>query len=215
MEWEASTCLENRTVAWFEENARTFAQREFQAHEEVYGPLASGQTPKALVITCADSRIETRKLLQAAPGEILELRNAGNVVPPDAHRGEAATVELAVNLLQVQDIILIGHTYCGIAITMQNPPEGMENLPSISNWMAQWNKARDKVNALDPPPTGDEWVNQVVQENVALQLSHVAHIPQVKEAVEAGRLNLHGWVYHIESGMVSKLDPQTGQFNPL
>ena len=202
-------------MTWFEDNARTFHHREFKANEELYGPLAAGQSPKALVITCADSRINTRELLMAEAGEILVLRNAGNVVPPDAHRGEAATIELAVSLLRVQDIILIGHTYCGIAVTMQNQPDGVAELPYISKWMAQWNPARDKVNALQPPLTGDEWVNRVVEENVALQLSHVAHLPQVEQAVAEGRLGLHGWVYHIESGNVTKLDQETGEFKLL
>ena len=202
-------------MTWFEDSARTFHQREFQANKELYAPLATGQTPKALVITCADSRINTRELFKAEAGEILVLRNAGNVVPPDAHRGEAATIELAVSLLKVRDIILIGHTYCGIAVTMQNPPENLENLKSISKWMAQWNKARDKVNALNPPLDGDAWINRVVQENVAFQLGHVAQMPQVREALNEGQLNLHGWVYHIESGKVTKLDQATGEFHPL
>ena len=202
-------------MTWFEDNARTFYTREFEAKTDVYGPLAAGQSPRALVITCADSRIGVRKLLGAGPGDALILRNAGNVVPPDAHRGEAATLELAVDLLRVKDIILIGHTYCGMAAVLQNPPENLAELKAIAFWSSQWNKARDKVDAMNPPPEGDDWINAVVFENVALQLGNVARHPSVKAALEEGRLNIHGWVYHIESGRVSKLDQQSGQFTPL
>ena len=202
-------------MTWFEESARNFRKREFEARPELYQPLTEAQSPEALFITCADSRINTRELLQADAGKVLVLRNAGNVVPPDAHRGEAATIELAVSLLKVKDIILMGHTYCGIALTLQQQPDGVKELPHISNWMGQWRKAKEKVDALTPPLTGDAWVNQVVQENVALQLSHVAGLAPVQQAVKEGRLNLHGWVYHIESGMVSKLDQTNGEFHPL
>ena len=202
-------------MTWFEDNARTFSQREFKARPELYQPLSEAQNPRALFITCADSRINTRELLLADAGDVLVLRNAGNVVPPDAHRGEAATIELAASLLKVQDIILMGHTYCGIALTLQKHPEGLEELPHISSWMGQWSKAKDKVDALNPPLTGDDWINRVVEENVALQLSHVAGLAPVKRAMAEGRLHLHGWVYHIESGLVSKLDQTTGEFHPL
>jgi len=202
-------------MTWFEDNARTFHEREFKAKESIYTPLASAQFPKALVITCADSRIGTRKLLGAGPGDILELRNAGNSIPPNSQGSEVGTIELAVGVLNVKDIILIGHTFCWIGLTMQNPPEILENLPAVSNWAKEWHKARKVVDALNPPLTGDDWVNRLIEENVAQQLRNVGAIPRVREAVAAGEVNLHGWVYHLESGQVSKLDQSTGTFSPL
>src|SRR5688572_20734265 len=98
------------------DRARSFKRRvDFDSGE--YRKLAEGQFPEALFITCSDSRVIPALITGARPGEIFELRNAGNIVPPhDEHgaaSGEAATIEYALEVLGVQDVVVCGHSHCG------------------------------------------------------------------------------------------------------
>ena len=93
------------------DNARTFGQRP-----EEFARLAEGQSPQVLFITCSDSRVVPALITGARPGELFELRTAGNIVPPYASEhptSEAATIEYAVEVLGVRDIVVCGHSHCG------------------------------------------------------------------------------------------------------
>src|SRR6187200_2207989 len=93
-----------------------FQNNIFTTQRELFERLAGGQTPMALFITCSDSRINPNLLTQTEPGEHFLIRNAGNIVPAygAAHGGgEGATVEYAVSVLKMPNIIVCGHYGCG------------------------------------------------------------------------------------------------------
>ena len=98
--------------------------------------LAQGQTPQALFIACSDSRINPNLLTQTEPGDLFILRNAGNIVPPHgaAQGGEGATIEYAVAALNIQDIIVCGHSLCG-AMQGLLQPESLKGMPAVASWL--------------------------------------------------------------------------------
>ena len=109
-----------------------FQKDVFATQTRFFERLADGQKPLALFITCSDSRIDPSMLTQTKPGELFIMRNAGNIVPPygASSCGEAATIEYAVAVLGVRDIVVCGHSHCG-AMTGLLHPDSLAELPLV------------------------------------------------------------------------------------
>src|SRR5450755_4751265 len=123
-----------------------FQKRVYPKNRELFEKLALGQRPEALFITCADSRIDPCMLTQTKPGDLFISRVIGNIVPPypDAIGGVSATIEYAVGVLGVADIIVCGHTDCGVMKGVVNP-EPLEPLTSVTAWLKYAQPARQSV----------------------------------------------------------------------
>lgn len=186
------------------DRARTFTQRVEFEHDE-YRKLAEGQYPEALFITCSDSRVIPALITGARPGEIFELRNAGNIVPsygrPGAG-GEAATIEYALEVLGVQDAVVCGHSHCG-AMGALKSGDDLAALPGVGAWLevARPELAPTLADASDDPSLSD-----VAQRNVVNQLAALRSHPAVRQRLDTGRLRLHGWYYEVDTGRVYELD---------
>lgn len=194
-----------------------YKREYFTQHEEFFRELVKGQSPRALFITCSDSRIDPNVLTQTEPGEIFIQRTAGNIVPPygSVRGGEAATVEYAVKALKVRHIIICGHSHCG-AMSGLLHPEKLSGLPAVQSYL-EFAEATSQIlleNYSDI--TDDEKrLKLAVEENVLVQLENLRTHPSVAAAVGRGELGLHGWVYKFETGDVTAFNPATGQFLPV
>ncbi|WP_298286482.1 carbonic anhydrase [Novosphingobium sp.] len=194
-----------------------FEKTVFPDSRELFGKLATeGQSPKALMISCADSRIVPEQIMQAEPGELFVCRNAGNMVPPFAtmNGGVSSTVEYAVVALGVRDIIVCGHSDCG-AMKALSAPELPEGMPSVAAWLRHGSAAEHVVSTCSPHLHGDDRVRAVSLQNVIAQLAHLRTHPSVAAAIAGGQMSLHGWFVDISAGMVFGLDGETGEFTPL
>ena len=194
-----------------------FEKTIFPNSSELYGTLArDGQSPKALMISCADSRIVPEEIMQARPGDLFVCRNAGNIVPPYASMlgGVSATVEYAVAALGVRDIIVCGHTDCG-AMKALAYPDGLEAMPNVAAWPKHGGAAQTVVNSCQGHLQGEDRIRAMINENVIAQLANLRTHPSVARAMAAGEMSLHGWVVDIHEGQVLGLDGHTGQFVPL
>lgn len=115
----------------------SFEKAVFPDQSALYAKLAQhGQSPKALMISCADSRVVPEHIMQAAPGDLFVCRNAGNIVPPSSSQmgGVSSTVEYAVSALGVRDIIICGHSDCGAMKALMNP-EMLNGMPNVAAWL--------------------------------------------------------------------------------
>ncbi|GAA3815809.1 carbonic anhydrase [Streptomyces phyllanthi] len=187
------------------DRARSFKRRvDFESGE--YRKLAEGQYPEALFITCSDSRVIPALITGARPGEIFELRNAGNIVPPFGQpgaSGEAATIEYALEVLGVQDVIVCGHSHCG-AMGAIRSGDDLSRLPGVEAWL---DLARPRLApVLDGTPMTDPSLSDVVQLNIVNQLAALREYPSARQCLDAGRLRLHGWYYEVDTGQVHELD---------
>lgn len=193
------------------DRARSFKRRvDFEGDE--YRKLAVGQFPEALFITCSDSRVIPALITGARPGEIFELRNAGNIVPPhDAYgaaSGEAATIEYALEVLGVQDIVVCGHSHCGAMGALKYGAD-LSGLPRVDAWL---DLARPALTSVlgepdEPAERGeDPALREVVQLNVRNQLDVLREYPVARQMIGAGRVRLHGWYYEIDTGRIHELD---------
>src|SRR4051812_3852649 len=120
------------------EGIRNFQRHVFPAQRHWFERLAAKvQTPQALLITCSDSRINPNLLTQTEPGDLFLLRNAGNIVPAygAANGGEGATIEYAVSVLGIRNLIICGHSNCG-AMEALLRGDGIQHLPAVAAWFA-------------------------------------------------------------------------------
>lgn len=194
-----------------------FRREVFPIRSDLYERLATkGQSPKALMISCADSRVVPEEILRAQPGELFVCRNAGNIVPPFAQAlgGVTSTVEYAVEALGVRDIIVCGHSDCGAMKALMNP-ELMANMPNVAAWLRHSLAARQVVDGGYPGLEPHERHRAAALENVVIQLTHLRTHPSVAAGVARGDLTLHGWYFDIHAGEVLALDGTTGHFRPI
>ncbi|MGX5182445.1 carbonic anhydrase [Streptomyces avermitilis] len=186
------------------DHARSFKRQvDFESGE--YRKLAEGQYPEVLFITCSDSRVIPALITGARPGEIFELRNAGNIVPPHGQHGasgEAATIEYALEVLGVQNVVVCGHSHCG-AMGALKSGDDLSMLPGVDAWLelARPDLAPMLGTACDDPSLPD-----VAQCNIVNQLSTLRSYPVVRQRLETGLLRLHGWYYEVDTGQVYELD---------
>jgi len=189
---------------------RRFHDDAFPAYADTFRALVDeGQHPTTLFIGCSDSRLVPYLLTGAEPGELFLVRNVGAFVPPwdgsAGFHGTAAAIEYAVLALQVQRIVVCGHSHCGgIRALYAGAPGGALNL---SRWLDLGREATLPVAELTP-----EALRRTEQRAVVLQLERLMAYPMVREAVEAGRLTLHGWHVVIEDGEVHVFDLAQGCF---
>ena len=184
-----------------------FQREVYPKHRELFQRLALGQRPQALFITCADSRIDPCLLTQMKPGNLFICRVIGNVVPPypDAVGGVSATIEYAAGVLGVEDVIVCGHTDCGVMKGVLNP-EAVADLPSVSAWLQYAQPARNA--------SGDDDLLALTERNVLQQLKNLRTHPAIAHRLQDGDLGLHGWVYHLAEGAVTAYDAAAERFVP-
>ncbi|WP_157218215.1 carbonic anhydrase [Flavisphingomonas formosensis] len=195
----------------------SFEKTVFPNSSDLYAKLAThGQSPKALMISCADSRVVPEQIMQAQPGDLFVCRNAGNIVPPFATQngGVSSTVEYAVMALGVSDIIVCGHSDCG-AMKALSKPELLAGMPNVAAWLRHGTAAENVVNSCYPDLDGAARVHAISLENVVAQIAHLRTHPSVAAALARGKMALHGWFVDIHAGQVLGLDGETGRFVPL
>ncbi len=187
------------------EGYRRFREGYWTEHKHVFEALAAGQSPRAMVITCADSRVDPQLIFDAQPGEIFCIRNVANLVPrytPDmAHHGTSAALEFAVRSLKVEHIIVLGHANCGGIRALL---EGGEQGDFIGRWMEIAAPARERALAasVDAPETA---AHVCERESIRVTVDNLMTFPWVAERVEAGLLQLHGCHFDIENGVLERL----------
>lgn len=192
-----------------------FQESSFKEHQSLFSELATGQSPEVLFVTCADSRIDPNLVTQTQPGDLFICRNAGNIVPPHTRQagGVTASIEYAVAVLGVQDIVVCGHTDCGAMKGAMNL-DAVADLPHVRDWLEHSRAAVEVAHSHQHGSKGDELL-AVTEQNVLLQLQHLRTHPAVAAKIAKGEVGLHGWVYHIETGDVTCYDETEQKFVPI
>lgn len=194
---------------------KRFRNEVFPAQEELFKSLASAQNPRAMFITCADSRIVPELITQSSPGDLFVTRNVGNVVPPYGQLmgGVSTAIEYAVLALGVQHIIVCGHSDCG-AMRAVLDPATLERMPTVKTWLRHSEVALRVVEENCGCGHHDT-LEILTEENVVAQLDHLRTHPSVAARLASGQLFIHGWVYNIESSEIIAYDAEQGRFLPL
>lgn len=185
---------------------------------ETFARLALGQSPDALLIACSDSRVAPNLFASTEPGDLFVIRNAGNIISPCGADGrsvsdesEAAAIEFSTLGLNVQDIIVCGHSECG---AMRMLWEDQKNVlaPHLHAWLRHAEGALREVREGKRLTGQIAPHNQVSQVNVLRQLDHLRTYPIVRERLQAGRLRLHAWWFDIAEAEVLCYDERVRRF---
>ncbi|QLF93682.1 carbonic anhydrase [Pseudomonas sp. ABC1] len=194
---------------------KRFREDVFPAQRELFKKLAHEQTPRAMFITCADSRIIPELITNSSPGDLFVTRNVGNVVPPygQMNGGVSTAIEFAVMALGVHHIIVCGHSDCGAMKAVLNPVE-LESMPTVKAWLRHSEVAKTVV-AENCGCADHNTLGILTEENVLAQLDHLRTHPSVAARLASGQLFIHGWVYDIESCEIKAYDAAKGEFRPI
>ena len=194
----------------------SFQHGYFATHRQLFEQLATaGQHPETLFITCSDSRVVPNLITNAPPGELFVIRNAGNLIPdPNLPGGTAASLQYAVEVLEVENIIVCGHTQCGAIDAILNPASA-EGLPYVKRWIDQAADLRRLLDERYGHLSGEARTAAAVQENVLAQVKRLHEYDFVEQRLDAGKLRVNAWVFKIATGQVFDFDPETSEFRPL
>jgi carbonic anhydrase len=196
-----------------------FQSGAFETHRKLFDELGRGQKPHTLFIGCSDSRVVPTLITKTNPGELFLLRNIANIVPPynleEHFGGTAAVIEYAAMVLEVDTIVVCGHSNCGGCYALNQPPEDFEDMPNLRKWLDLISEVPGRVDKL---MKGDsdaerEWITEKV--NILVQMKNLLTYPFIKKRVEAGTLEILGWYYIIETGEVLNFNDKMGRFEPV
>ena len=180
--------------------------------------VRSGQTPRALVVACCDSRVDPALVLDCAPGDLFVIRNVANLVPPFENQGHyhgtSASLEFGVRNLGVPHIIVLGHAQCGgIHALLEGSVDKDE--PFIAEWMGIADAAREHVEQTLAGASDKMRHRACEQQAILVSLNNLMTFSWIRERVEQGRLTLHGWYFDIEGGELLGYDATTRRFETL
>jgi len=194
---------------------QNFQKDIYPGQRDLFHRLAAGQSPEALFIACSDSRVALELLTQTGPGDIFVCRNAGNIAPLHGNSDAVtAAIEYAVSALNVKDIVVKGHSDCGAMKGLLNPA-ALEKMPDVRGWLEHSMEALRALEAAGIDPKSLEALETVTKLNIRLQIDHLRSHPQVRAAVRAGSLKLHGWYYRIDTGLVEAWDVDSSRWVPV
>jgi carbonic anhydrase len=202
------------------EGYHRFRRQDWARERERWAELAEGQSPKVMILACADSRSDPAQIFDARPGEMFVVRNIAALAPPyetsRGFHGVSAALEFAVTQLEVGEILVMGHGLCGgcaAALTGQfddtEPGEGH----FIADWVRMLSGARDRVRAHHAELDREAFL-EMEREAVKVSLANLRTFPWIREREEAGTLKLHGAHFSIAEGRLYILDEAEEDFLP-
>ncbi|WP_085901778.1 carbonic anhydrase [Kiloniella majae] len=189
---------------------------DYRRDEALLQSLAEkGQSPKAMVISCCDSRVEPSSILGTLPGDLFMVRNVANLVPPcaadDRHHGTSAALEYAITQLHIPNIIIMGHAMCGgIKALVDGILDDSNDSSFIANWIKIAKDAKEKASCCDKD--GEELQRAVEQASILNSLENLMTFPFIQERVADGRVQLHGWYFDFSTGELFSYDKEKDAF---
>lgn len=167
-----------------------------------------GQKPRAMVIACCDSRVDPALILQCDPGDLFVVRNIANIVPPyekdEKHHGTSAALEFGLTVLEVEHLILLGHSQCG----------GMQALldkktSPVYDFITNW------VSIIDADQIAGHSVDECAKAALKQSRQNCMTFPWIKERVEQKTLNIHLWFFDIHSGQIFTYSEKNDTYTAL
>ncbi len=198
------------------EGLHQFKMGYFSEHRDLFELLSHGQHPRILFIACSDSRIDPNLITQAQIGELFVIRNAGNIIPPygAANGGEGASIEYAIAALNIEQVVVCGHSHCGAMKGLLKLDSLAEKMPLVYSWLKHAEATRLLVQDNYADFRGEDLLEVTIAENVLSQLVNLQTYPIIRSRLHQRKLTIHGWIYRIETGEVLAYDGVSHEFLP-
>jgi carbonic anhydrase len=208
--------------SYLKERYRGWRATRYEDNKGWFQRLAEeGQMPRAMVISCCDSRVHVTSFFGAESGELFIHRNIAALVPPckpdgDMH-GTSAAVEYAVTALKVAHLVVIGHSQCGGVkgchdMCAGTAPELEEKSSFVGRWMDILRPGYERTVQIE---NETERLRALEYQAVQVSLENLMTFPFVAERVEDGSLSIHGLWNDIAAGQLMALDGKTDEFKPV
>lgn len=202
---------------------RDFRTGYYREHLELFEKLATeGQSPKILIVACADARVDPGILTQTKPGDIFTVRNVAAMVPPAQyppdmrHHGTSSAIEFAVRGLGVEHVVVLGHALCGgIGALVDGRDSIYASYDYLSTWTAIAQEVRDLAVSKLRGRSREEVTRAVEQAAVLNSLNNLMGFRWIVEKVEAGTLSLHGWWFNMIEGQLYAFNPKSVAFEAV
>ena len=194
-----------------------FRKTDFEQHKALFMRISEAQFPHTLFIGCSDSRVVPNFITKTLPGEIFVIRNVANIVPVYQVAGDflgiTSAIEYAVQALNVDNIVVCGHSNCGGCAALFKSAKQLSHLPHTKKWLELSKTVKEKVLDILPgedDPEARAWLTE--QMNVVEQLRHLLTYPYIETRYREGTLKLIGWHYIIETGEIFGYNEEKGFF---
>lgn len=195
-----------------------FKQQYFGDNGHLYASLKDGQLAKTMMVACCDSRVDPAIITDCDPGDLFTVRNVGNLVPPSEddglHHGTSAALEFAVNNLEVENIIVMGHANCGGIKALWDEDENTQT-QFIHPWVSIAQPAKDWVKSKLAKASLEDQIKACEQRAVLESLANLMTFSCIRQRVKEGELSLHGWYFDIAAGELLCFNPEIGAFEAV
>ncbi len=198
-----------------------FYNTEYKNNKKLFETLAEKQLPHTLFIGCSDSRVVPNLITKTLPGELFVIRNIANVVPPYTDAPEyvctTSAIEYAVNILNVENIVVCGHSNCGGCKALYMDEE-LQSIPHTKKWLQlaqEAKKAALNMLSQNKDYPDKELATLTEKENIKLQLKNLLAYPFIKSKLEKKAINIYGWYYIIKTGEVYNYSFEKNDFEKI
>ena len=200
---------------------RRFREGGWMENHDRWEAARIGQEPQVMIIACADSRVDPSQIFDMAPGEAFIVRNIAALVPPfettPGHHGVSAALEFAVQVLEVKEILVMGHGMCGgckAALTqdLHGAPPGEGGF--IADWIGLLDEVREPI-AAELGTSGRTAERAMEEAGVKVSLTNLRTFPCIRRKEREGKLRLRGAFFAISDGLLHLLDEASGRFAPV
>ncbi|MGD9342917.1 MAG: carbonic anhydrase [Desulfuromonadales bacterium] len=193
-----------------------FRREDFESHRQLFKELGRKQQPHTLFIGCSDSRVVPELITRTGPGELFMIRNVANIVPPyrktEDFAGTTSAIEYAVHVLDVEAIVVCGHSNCGGCAALHKSPEELQHIPNVARWLDASREVKGRVakQVVEGTPEEQEWLTEQI--NILVQMRNLLTYPYIRERYDQGKIEIFGWYYIIETGEIFNFNDHTETF---
>lgn len=189
------------------DGVKEFSKNDFEKNKSLFKSLSSSQNPHTLFIGCSDSRVVPDLITKSLPGDLFVVRNIANVVPyyraSSEYLSTTSAIEYAMLVLNVENIIVCGHSNCGGCKALFLEEKELNKIPHTKKWLELAKNAKVMAESISKDFQNiDDIVWLVEQENIVEQMNHLISYPLIEERYSKNQLNIYGWYYDIGTGSV-------------
>lgn len=197
------------------DGVKTFNKEDYESYKELFKSIGRNQAPHTLFIGCSDSRIVPNLITKTLPGELFVVRNIANIVPyyrkTEEYVATTSAIEYAVQVLNVENIVICGHSNCGGCHALLTDDSELNKIPHTKKWLELASRVKQQISTIQ---TIDEFERELMTEqlNIIEQMNHLITYPYIKEKYRKKEIAIFGWYYIIETGEVFNYSKQKRQF---
>ncbi len=200
---------------------KDFRENYYVHHKDIYKKLKKSQQPHTLFIGCSDSRVVPNLITKSLPGELFIIRNIANLVPyyketHDTYVSTSAAIEFAVKALNVNNIIVCGHSNCGGCKALFSTKISKQ-LPLTQKWLELTGDVKERVmRKIETEQLKPSFKYRLTEQlNVVEQMNHLLTFPYIRERYDRGEITILGWHYVIETGEVFNYSAEKQAFERI